>query len=936
MRTNLYVGCLLASMALAGCDGNSESAGDITVNVEGDVIDNSVTTTETPDVETPVVTGLCAQVEEAAFVAFNDDCSQGTVTGTIDTDYTFLQEVNYILSGVVQVGNGNVAIASQVEYDAVVAQGVELTVEAGSDVKAAADGVLLVTRGSQLIADGSATSPITFSSLDADYDGMGEWGGVVVQGFAPQYGQGDTGACFADGEVWCNVQGEGGDFVKEYGGNIADDNSGVIRYVRIAEGGLIAGPNNEINGLTLQGVGHGTVIDYIQVHGNQDDGIEWFGGTANVTHAVLTGNDDDDIDFDEGYMGNIQYALIIKNQTPGAVPVGSNDPRGIELNSSDASYTPQTAGVIANVTIIGGDAANSKGEFGMRLRGSVTAAIHNSAVTGYDVTCARIDDSDNDGDSNTPKIDTPITLNNFLCDTVGVAFNKEDPVAGSTVIEEGINFDDNLAIINSSAMLGAPTDIAAFDNGSGFVFDSTNFVGAVDPSASMPWWADWTIPGSVGFQEEVQEESFAVCNASKTVCTMSGTIDKDYTMVAGVEYRLEGVVKVGNGNIEITSVEDYDAVVAQGVTLTIRAGVDVNAFADGVLLVTRGSKLIANGSATSPITFSSLDTGYDGTGEWGGVIVQGFAPQYGQGDTGVCYADGEAWCNVQGEGGDFVKEYGGAIADDNSGIIRYVRIAEGGLIAGPNNEINGLTLQGVGHGTLIDYVQVHGNQDDGIEWFGGTVNVTHAVLTDNDDDDIDFDEGYMGNIQYALIIKNQTPGAVPVGSNDPRGIELNSSDASYTPQTAGVIANVTIIGGDAANSKGEFGMRLRGSVTAAIHNSAVTGYDVTCARIDDSDNDGDSNTPKIDTPITLNNFLCDTVGVAFNKEDPVAGSTVTEEVIVLDANYAITNDSASVSATDITALDNGSGFVFDSTDFVGAVKEGTTPWFSEWVIEGSL
>ena len=110
----------------------------------------------------------------------------------------------------------------------------------------------------KLIADGSATSPITFSSLDADYDGMGEWGGVVVQGFAPQYGQGDTGACFADGEVWCNVQGEGGDFVKEYGGNIADDNSGVIRYVRIAEGGLIAGPNNEINGLTLQGVGHGT------------------------------------------------------------------------------------------------------------------------------------------------------------------------------------------------------------------------------------------------------------------------------------------------------------------------------------------------------------------------------------------------------------------------------------------------------------------------------------------------------------------------------------------------------------------------------------------------------------------------------------------------------------------------------------------------------
>ena len=102
---------------------------------------------------------------------------------------------------------------------------------------------------------------------------------------------------------------------------------------------------------------------------------------------------------------------------------------------------------------------------------------------------------------------------------------------------------------------------------------------------------------------------------------------------------------------------------------------------------------MADAYANNPITFSSLDDNYDGTGEWGGVIVQGFAPQYGQGGTGACFADGEAWCNVLGEGGDFVQEYGGSNPADDSGIIRYVRIAEGGLIAGPNNEINGLTLQ---------------------------------------------------------------------------------------------------------------------------------------------------------------------------------------------------------------------------------------------------
>ncbi|MDA8681384.1 hypothetical protein N9M08_02480 [Porticoccaceae bacterium] len=941
MTSNIKLaGCLLAtSIVLAGCDGNSESMGDITVNVEGDVIDNSVTNNNSDDNNDggdDNTSELCAEITEASFVSFNDDCSQGTVTGTIDSDYTFIEEVQYVLSGVVTVGAGNVEITSQTEYETILANGVTLTVEPGSDVKGTADGVLLVTRGSKLIADGYANNPITFSSLDDNYDGMGEWGGVVIQGFAPQYGQGGTGACFAGGESWCNVLGEGGDFVQEYGGSNAGDDSGIIRYVRIAEGGLIAGPDNEINGLTLQGVGHGTQIDYVQVQGNQDDGIEWFGGTVNVKHAVLTNNDDDDIDFDEGYQGNIQYALIIKNQTPDATPVGSNDPRGIELNSSDDDHTPETAGVIANVTIIGGDAANYAEEYGMRLRGSVTAAIHNSAVTGYDVTCARIDDSDTDGDSSTPKLDTPITLNNFLCDTAGVAFLKEQPVEGSTVIEEGISFDENLAIVNTSALLDVPTAIAAYDNGSAFIFDETRYIGAVDPSASVAWWADWTLPGSVITQEEAQETSFVSCNSSKTECTVSGTIDEDYTMVNGVEYRLDGVVTVGAGNVEIQTADEMQAIIDAGVTLTIRAGVEVKAFDDGVLLVTRGSKLIANGSSASPITFSSIDPDYDGMGEWGGVVIQGFAPQYGQGGTGACFNDGETWCNVLGEGGDFVQEYGGNLPGDDSGIIRYVRIAEGGLIAGPNNEINGLTLQGVGHDTLIDYVQVHGNQDDGIEWFGGTVNVKHALLTNNDDDDIDFDEGYQGNIQYALIIKNQTPNATPVGSNDPRGIELNSSDDDYTPETAGVIANVTIIGGDAANYAEEYGMRLRGSVTAAIHNSAVTGYDVTCARIDDSDTDGDSSTAKLDTPITMRNFLCDTVGVAFNKEMPVDGSTVIEEAIVLDDDYAITNASASVTAEPITAQDNGSDFEFDATDFIGAVKEGATPWYSEWAIPGSL
>jgi len=494
MKTNTYAFGLLAALFLAGCDGNSESSGDIYVT------DNSTNTTTNSNGANSTgasIDNFCDSVEDAAFIVFNTNCTVGTLDGTIDEDYTLIEGVEYRLSGVVKVGAGNTEITSAAEKDAIINNGVTLTIQPGTEIKAFSTGVLLVTRGSKLMAEGTASKPITFSSVtDDDYDGMGEWGGVIVQGFAPQYGQGGTGACFNPGEDWCNVLGEGGDFVKQFGGNVPEDNSGVIKYVRIAEGGFIAGPDDEINGLTLQGVGHGTVIEYVQVHNNLDDGIEWFGGTANVKYAVLTNNDDDDIDFDQGYMGNIQYALIIKNQTPGATPVGSNDPRGIELNSSDDDYTPQTAGVIANVTIVGGDAANSAGEFGMRLRGSVTAAIHNSAVTGYDVTCARIDNSDHDLDSNTPKLPTEITMNNFLCDTVGATFNKEDPVALTNLITEAVIFDDNYGITNPSANVGV-TLIDPFDNGSNFVFDQTSFIGAVDHSSPTTWYEEWIIPGSV-------------------------------------------------------------------------------------------------------------------------------------------------------------------------------------------------------------------------------------------------------------------------------------------------------------------------------------------------------------------------------------------------------------------------------------------------------
>ncbi|MEZ5567549.1 MAG: hypothetical protein R3E54_04265 [Halioglobus sp.] len=927
----------LLSMGIVGCSSNEGD--DVTINVGGG---NPTTPTDPTDPTDPSG-GDCDRVIPADFVEFNDDCSVGTLSGVVDSDYTLTSDVQWRLADTVTVGNGNRNVANDADVQAIRDAGVTLTIEAGTDVRAFGAGSLLVTRGSMLMAEGTASSPITFSSLDADFEGLGEWGGVIIQGFAPQYGQGGTGPCFGSGTV-CNVEGEGGTDISVYGGNDPADNSGVMRYVRIAEGGLVAGPNNEINGLTLQGVGHGTQLEYIQVHSNLDDGIEWFGGTVDLRYAVLTSNDDDDVDYDEGYMGNIQYVLIEKSQTADA-PQGSNDPRGIEANSSDADYVPETEAVLANVTIMGGPLNNSADsdagpQPGMRLRGALTTSIFNSAVSMFDTGCIRIDDADVNGDGSNI-ISSNVTLVNVLNDCRDGIYDKRDADSAANVQALTLTYDSAFAIQEPQAQIASAPTIVAVNNGSGFVFDQTDFVGAVDPNGEA-WWQGWTLPGTVGGAEEVQPASFVSCNGENSVCTLSGLINEDYTLVAGVEWRLDGEVLVGEGNRSVANAADVQAVRDAGVTLTIRPGVHVRAFDTGSLLVTRGSKLNAVGSPAAPITFSSVaDDDLDGEGEWGGVVIQGFAPQYGAGGTGACFGSGTV-CNVQGEGGTVVGLYGGNDPADDSGTLRYVRIAEGGLVAGPNNEINGLTLQGVGHGTDLSYIQVHGNLDDGIEWFGGTVNIKYAVLTNNDDDDIDFDEGYRGNMQHIIVRKNPNK-AAPTGSNDPRGIEANSSDDEYVPETEAVLANILVLGSAVNNSETsdagkQPGARLRGALTTALYNTAIRDFDTGCIRIDDADVNGDGSNI-IPSDVTLVNVLGDCEDGFYDKRDADSATNAGPGAVDVNAAYALSGAAASVTPVNIPEVDNGSGFSFDNTSYIGAVAPGTSPanaWWSGWIIPGSL
>jgi len=911
-----------ASLALAGCGGGSSSGGN-----------NNPDPTTTPSPTSVPTASVC----DESFVSCSG--TTATISGLVNKDLTLESGFDWVLSGFVSVGQGNVEITSNAQAAAIKADGVTLTIPAGTDVRATDDGVLLVTRGSKIMAEGTAAQPITFSSIDDDFDGLGEWGGVVVQGFAPQYGQGGTGVCFEAGENFCNIDGEGGGGVAKYGGNDPQDDSGVIKYVRIAEGGLVAGPNNEVNGLTLQGVGSATVVDYVHVHNNLDDGVEWFGGTVNATHLVLTGNDDDDIDFDEGYMGNIQYAIVKKSEN--AAPQGSNDPRGIEANSSDDEYAPETNAALANISLIGGAVNNAAGgeQPGMRLRGALTVAIYNTAVKGFNTGCVRIDDADTDGDTVNDQFSS-VSLTNVYGDCVDGFYDKRDADVESGVGAQSISFDAAWAINESFANVGT-TSIAAVDNGSGFAFDMTDYVGAVAPGtdAANAWWAGWTIPGTLAPAAETPvAASFASIDESSKRVTITGDITQDYVFVNGYDYILDGVVRVGQGNVEILDETQAQAIRDAGVTLTVRPGVNVLGLDDGVLIVTRGSKLIADGTAALPITFASIDPGFDGLGEWGGVVIQGFAPQFGQGNTGNCHG-ANSYCNVDGEGGGAVAKYGGDNPADNSGIIRYVRIAEGGLVAGPNNEVNGLTLQGVGHGTLVDYVQVHNNLDDGVEWFGGTVNARHLVLTGNDDDDIDYDEGYKGNVQFAIIAKSDATAAQ--GSNDPRGIEANSSDDEFVPQTEATLANILLIGNNVNNATGneQPGMRLRGALTTAVYNTAVRGFDTGCIRIDDADTDLDGTTD-VNSSVALVNVIGECTDSFYDKRDADTATNAGAGTVTVDAAYALTDTAATLAGpVAIPATDNGSGFSFEATPYVGAVAPGTAAgdaWWAGWTIPGSL
>ncbi|MEN4762487.1 hypothetical protein ABEG63_19315 [Chryseobacterium sp. C39-AII1] len=295
---------------------------------------------------------------------------------------------------------------------------------------------------------------------------------------------------------------------------------------------------------------------------------------------------------------------------------------------------------------------------------------------------------------------------------------------------------------------------------------------------------------------------------------LSGKITSNLTLKANNIYKLRGLVYVTNG-----------------ATLTIEPGTKIVGEADknGSLIITRGSKIMAEGTATNPIIFTS-EKPSPKRGDWAGLVILGAAPTNASFNNQAGVGEIEGGIN-NSEG---LGLYGGTNADDNSGILKYVRVEYAGYAFLPDKEVNGITFGGVGRGTTVDYVEVAYANDDSFEWFGGTVNCSHLISYKGLDDDFDTDNGFSGKIQFGIAVRDAQVADVS-GSNAFES-DNDANGSALTPQTSATFSNMTIIGpinstssstnAGSINSLFQHALQIRRNSSISVFNSVFTGFPI--------------------------------------------------------------------------------------------------------------
>ena len=329
-----------------------------------------------------------------------------------------------------------------------------------------------------------------------------------------------------------------------------------------------------------------------------------------------------------------------------------------------------------------------------------------------------------------------------------------------------------------------------------------------------------------------------------TTVNLSGVYTENLTLDSEIDYVITGPV-----------------LMATGTTLTIPAGMTIKAEPVGVnayIAIQQGAQINASGTATNPIVLTS-NAGSPSSGDWGGLVMCGRAPINST-------ADGSEDTATSEVGG---LSYGGNTPTDNSGNLQYVRIEYAGGAVDGNAELNGLSVYGVGTGTTIDYVQVYEGSDDGFEFFGGTVNASHLVVVNAEDDSIDWTEGFIGTL---------TDVYVQHGTSHDKAFECDGYNTDFSNEggyfSAPNVTNITVVGADDASEAIRLRAGTQGIFTNVVLNDFDEGFDLDGDTGDNPTGQGvlDGDLGIID--VTFNNVttkLKNDTGYSFTEADFISG-----------------------------------------------------------------
>lgn len=725
LKTFAAVSVLLGAVSLVGCGGGSSSSND------------------TPSTDAP--TQSTAAEGTAQYVTENSE-----LKGDFSEDVTLVAGTTYKITGEVNF-----------------LEGTTLTIPAGTTLYGTSgSSYLAINRGAMIMAEGTAANPIVFTSAQdvagtAEQNAQGQWGGLTILGKSTN-NKGER-TYEAGTQKYGPVDGV----------TTEADNSGVLRYVIVKYSGFEVETDKELNGVSLGSVGSGTTIENLAIIGSADDGIEFWGGTVNVTNLYVYNAGDDSLDTDQGFTGTLENVFVQQVVVDDEV-----DSRAIEADSFDTT----SAGDFISKPVLKDATLNTIGR-AIRLREGTGYVFDNVQVNVQSSDADRsLDGTDHDSDPTTDDY-------NYAKEVAAIRVSDTTITGAEIEIAAG-----GLAVKNDAV------DYAANDSAAGDITatgDAAGGLGIYRDSDSEAVFTGKDIRTTVGVSGDMVDEGFLdsdgsvftmdvdanntvtgadldafdwAINASAnadSVEVLTGNITADMTLSADTLYAINGEVNV-----------------LDGVTLTIPAGTTLfGASGSSYLAINRGAMIIANGTATDPIVFTSAqDIAGQNTGEeqgqWGGLTILGKASANKGERTYEAGSQSYGPVNLV------------ATDNDNSGVLNYVVVKYTGYEVEKDKELNGISLAAVGSGTTISNIASIGSADDGIELWGGTVSIDGLYVYNAGDDSIDTDQGYVGTISnvYAeqSVVDDETGSRVIEADS-------HSTDVTGTPQSHVTMENATLL-----------------------------------------------------------------------------------------------------------------------------------------------